>query len=245
MTSLRHTLAAASLLAASLSAAAQAQAPLSEAASPSAQPRNVLQLSATGQAQAQQDLLTLTLSTSNEGSTATAVQADLRKAVDAALAALEPSAQAGRMEVKTGRFSVHPRHNRDGKISGWQGHASVVLQGQDFPRITQAAARAASMTVAQVSFGLSRELRARTEAQAQAQAIEQFKTRATDIAKAFGFSGYSLREVSVNSDGGHHRPVSAMERVASAHMAEAPAPIAVAPGQETVLVHVSGAVVGH
>lgn len=246
MTSFGPALAAASLLALSLGAAAQTHTPqIHGAGASSAQPRNVLQLSATGQAQAQQDLLTLTLSVTREGSDAAAVQAQLRKAVDEALAALKPSAQPGQMDVNTGAFSVYPRHGRDGKISGWQGQASVVLQGQDFPRITRAAARAAPMTIAQVLFGLSRDLRARTEAQAQAEAIEQFKTRAAGIAKAFGFAGYSLREVSVHGSGGEHGPVAAMLRSASAHPAEDAAPVPLAPGQETVQVEVSGSVVGH
>ena len=46
------------------------------------------------------------------------------------------------MEVSTNHFSVMPRYDNSQKIKGWQGRASVQLQGLDFPRITAAAARA-------------------------------------------------------------------------------------------------------
>ncbi|MBP7452341.1 MAG: SIMPL domain-containing protein, partial [Ottowia sp.] len=60
-------------------------------------PQNVLQLSATGLVEVQQDLLTLSLSTTREGADAANVQADLRKAVDAALTEVKKTAQAGQM----------------------------------------------------------------------------------------------------------------------------------------------------
>jgi hypothetical protein len=67
-------------------------------------------------------------------------------------------------------------------------------------RITQAAGRIQTMTLGGVSFGLSREQRAKVEGEAQAQAIERFKARAEELARGFGFSGYSLREVAVNTN---------------------------------------------
>ena len=82
-------------------------------------PQNVLQLSATGLVEVQQDLLTLSLSTTREGADAANVQADLRKAVDAALTEVKKTAQAGQMDVRSGDFNVHPRYGRDGKINGW------------------------------------------------------------------------------------------------------------------------------
>ena len=205
-----------------------------------APPQNVLQLSASGEVEVLQDWLSLSLTTSREGSEAAAVQAELRKALDAALAQVRPSAQPGQMDVRSGDFSIHPRYNRDGKISGWQGRAELVLEGRDFPRITQAAARAGSMTIGNLGFGLSREQRAKVEAEAQAIAIERFKTKAAGIAKAFGFASYTLREVSVG--GGEGAPQPRMYGMAKAQAMAADAPVAVEPGRSTVQVTVSGTV---
>lgn len=209
-----------------------------------APPQNVLQLSATGQVEVQQDLLTLSLSTTREGAEAAAVQAELRKALDAALAQVKSTAQPGQLDVRTGDFSVHPRHNRDGKISGWQGRAELVLEGRDFDRITQAAARATSMTIGNVAFGLSREQRAKVEGEAQALAIDRFKAKAAQIAKAFGFAGYTLREVSVQSDDSGFQPRMYGMAKAQAMSAEA-APVPVEPGKTTVQATVSGTVQAH
>lgn len=238
----RHALAAASLVFLGLGAA-QAQPASAAAMSFAPPPQNVLHLSASGQVEVQQDLLTLTLSTTREGGDAASVQAELRKAVDAALTEVKTTAQPDRMEVRTGDFNVHPRYGRDGKITGWQGRAELILQGRDFPRITQAAARASTMTIGNVVFGLSREQRAKVEGEAQSIAIQRFRARAADIAKAFGFGDYTLREVHVNSeDSGYAPRMMTMAKEMRAGAVAADAPVPVEPGKSVVQVTVTGSV---
>jgi predicted secreted protein len=205
------------------------------------QPQNVLQLQATGTVEVQQDLLMMTLSTSRDGGDPAAVQAQLKAALDAALAEARRNAEAGQMDVRTGNFALFPRHNRDGRIGGWTGTTELVLEGRDFGRITQTAGRIQTMTLGGVSFGLSREQRARVEGEAQAQAIERFKGRAAELARGFGFTGYSLREVAVNTNEPGFVP--RMRMVAQeARVASADAPVPVEPGRSTVTVTVSGSV---
>ena len=210
---------------------------------PAAEVRNVVQLSATGTVEVQQDLLVLNLGTSKEGSDAAGVQNQLRQALDAALAEAKRNAQPGQLDVRTGPFGLYPRYGKDGKINGWQGRAELVLEGRDFSRITTTAAKIQSMAISQVSFGLSREARAKVEGEAQTQAIEQFKARAAELAKGFGFSGYSLREVAVNSNeinpGPRPRMMAAEAKMGS--MA-ADAPMPVEAGKAQVVVNVSGSV---
>ena len=95
-------------------------------------PQNVLQLSASGTVEVQQDLLSLSLTTTREGADASAVQSQLKAALDAALAEARKTAQPGQMDVRTGNFGLYPRYGRDGKISGWNGTAELVLEGRDF-----------------------------------------------------------------------------------------------------------------
>lgn len=227
------------LLALGLAATAAAQTAPAATAAP---PQNVLHLSASGQVEVPQDLLTLTLSTTREGADAASVQAELRQAVDSALAEAKQSVEPGQLDARSGSFGVYPRHARDGRISGWQGRAEIVLEGRDFSRITQTAARMSSMTIGGLFFSLSREQRARVEAEAQLQAIERFKQKAAEIAQAFGFGAYTLREVSISSsDGGAPQPRMygmAQEMRAAA----ADAPVAVEPGKSLVQVTVSGSV---
>lgn len=203
-------------------------------------PQNVLQLSASGSVEVQQDLLSLHLTTTREGTDANTVQGQLKAALDAALAEARKAAVPGQLDVRTGNFSLHPRYTQGGRISGWNGTAELVLEGRDFGRITQTAARIQTLTLGGVSFGLSREQRAKVETEAQILAIERFKAKAAELAKGFGFSGYTLREVSVNAnDQGFPRPVRmAME----AKAASADSALQVEAGKSTVMVTVSGSV---
>ena len=202
--------------------------------------QNVAQLSASAAVEVQQDLLAIALSTSRDGTDSVVVQGQLRSALEAALAEAKKTAQPGLMDVRTGNFSLYPRYGKDGKINGWQGSTEMVLEGRDFARITAAAGKIATLTLANVSFALSREQRAKVEGEAQSQAIERFKARASEISRSFGFSSYTLREVSINSnDQGPVRPrMAAME--AKAAMSDAPIPVEA--GKSTVLVNVSGSV---
>lgn len=204
------------------------------------QPQNVLQLAATGTVEVQQDILSIALTTSREGTDPAVVQEQLKKALDAALSIAKASAQPDRMDVRTGQFGLWPRHMPDGRLNGWQGTAELVLEGRDFTRITQAAARIQTLTIARVGYDLSREQRAKVEGEAQAQAIQRFKAKAGELAREFGFSGYGLREVAVNlNEQGFAPRRSAM---AAAVSREAGMPLPVEAGKAAVTVTVSGSV---
>lgn len=206
------------------------------------EPRNVVQLSAIGTVEVQQDLLVLNLSTTKEAADAATVQSQLKQALDTALAEAKRNAQPGQLDVRTGPFGLFPRYSKEGKINGWQGRAELVLEGRDFARITGTAGKIQTMSISQVNFELSREARAKVEGEAQTKAIEQFKARAAELAKDFGFSNYSLREVSVNSNemvpGPRPRMMHAEAKMSS--MADAPVPVEA--GKAQVIVNVSGSV---
>lgn len=204
-------------------------------------PQNVVQLSASGSVEAPQDLLSIAMSTTRDGVDANVVQTQLRTALDVALAEAKKAAQPGQLDARTGSFSLYPRYGRDGKPIGWQGTAELILEGRDFARISSTAGKIQTLTVSNVSFGLSRTQRAVVEREAQALAIQSFKVRATEIAQAFGFSGYTLREVNVNAnDAGYIPRPRMMAMEAKSTMADAPVPIEA--GKTLVLVNVSGAV---
>ncbi len=203
--------------------------------------QNVIQLSASGSVEVQQDLLTLSMNTTRDGPDAGTVQNQLKAALDAALAEAKKVASPGQLDVRTGNFSLYPRYGRDGKINGWQGSTELVLEGRDFARISTTAGKIQTLTMANVAFGLSREQRAKVEGEAQAQAIERFKAKAEGIAKSFGFTGYSLREVSVSAnDQGYVPRPRMMTMEAKASMSEAPVPVEA--GKSTVMVTVAGSV---
>ena len=203
--------------------------------------QNVVQLAANGSVEVQQDVLSVTMNTTRDGVDAGLVQSQLKAAIDTALIEAKKLAQPGQLEVRTGNFSLYPRYGRDGKLNGWQGSAELILEGQDFVRISTTAGKIQTLSVAHVGFGLSREQRAKVESDAQSLAIEAFKTRAAAIARSFGFAGYTLREVNVNAQEPGFSPRPRMMAMES-KVAASDSPMPVEAGKTAVVVVVSGSV---
>jgi predicted secreted protein len=224
---------------------AWAQAPLMPV------PANVVSLSATAALEVQNDWLTINFTTSRDGPDAAAVQAQLRQALDAALAEARKVARpGGQLEVQTGNFSLFPRYaapnprtpNAPAGIVGWQGSTELIVQGRDVAAITQLAGRIGTLTIGRVGFSLSREAREKFEGEVTAQAIARFRARADAVTREFGLSSWSLREVSVSGDesgGGVPRPMMRMQAEAASMANDA---LPAQAGKSLVTVNVGGSV---
>lgn len=204
---------------------------------------NVVTLNASASEQVRQDLLSVRLLATQEGPAAAPVQEALKHTLDGALAEVRKSAQEGAMDVRTGNFSLMPRYGRDGRVNGWVGNAELVLEGTDTARIAQAVARVSGMNVVETGYAVSRRERERHEAELTQQAIAAFRDKAALIAKSFGYGGFALGEVSVQSldtSGGVFPRVMAMAK--SAMASDAGAPLPTEAGRATLSVTVSGSV---
>lgn len=206
-----------------------------------AAPANLVNFSVTASVEVTQDLLAITLQAVRDGADAAVVQGQLKAVLEAALAEAKQAAAPGRLEVRTGGFSLHPRYGRDGKINGWQGQAELLLEGKDAPRVAQTAGRLTGMNITGVGYRVSRDLAAAHDAQVTAQAIQRYRAKAAELAQQFGFTGYALREVAVQSADNGSEPRPLMVR-AKAEMAAADAPLPVEPGKSTLSATVSGTV---
>ncbi len=227
-----RTLTALTLAAAAAAAAAQTLPP----------PQNVVSLSASATLEVPKDWLTVVFSTTREGSDAGVVQSQLKQALDAALAEARKVAKPGQVEVQTGGFSLMPRYApKSSNITGWQGSTELVVEGRDSTTIAQLTGRVQTLTINRVSFSLSREARQKVEGDVAAQAIERFRARADAVSKQFGFTGYTLREVAVNTESGMGQPVPMMRMQASNVMSDGGA-LPVEAGKATVTASVNGSV---
>lgn len=204
-------------------------------------PQNVLSLAASGSLEVPRDWLSIVLATTREAGEATLVQAQLKQALDAALAEARKAAKPGQVEVRTGGFYVGPRYGQRGSISGWTGNAELIIEGRDIATLAQLAGRLPTMTVVRTGFSLSREAREKVEADVAALAIGRFRAQAEAYAKLFGFAGYGIREVQVNQGMDAPMPVPMM-RTAAAASTQAEAALPVEAGKATVTVSVSGSV---
>jgi predicted secreted protein len=145
--------------------------------------------------------------------------------------------------ARTGSFAIFPSTDRDGRISAWRGRTEVVLESHDFAAASKLAGQMASvMQVGNVQFSLSPEAQRAAEQKLTGEAIRSFRDQAASSARAFGFSGYSIREVNVNHSGVMPRPMMMMSARAMSADAKTMAPMPLEGGTSTVTVNVSGSV---
>jgi predicted secreted protein len=208
-------------------------------------PQNVVNLSVSASTEVERDEMTVVFSTAREGEQPGPVQAQLKAALDAALAEARRAARPGGLEVETGAFSLNPRYatpvrDKPAVIAGWVGTAELRVQGTDLAAIAQLSGRIKTLSIARVGYGLSRAAREKVEGQVEAEAITRFRARAQSVARQFGFAGYALREVSVNSG----EPGVPLYRAQARNMAMAAADEAlpVEAGKAAVTVSVGGSV---
>ena len=205
-----------------------------------APPQGVLNLSATAQTEVTKDVLAVVLTATREGPDAGSVQSALKQALDAALTEARKAVKPRELEVHTGGFSLYPRYGNKGAISGWQGSAELVVEGRDMQAIAQLTGRLPTVAIARVGYSLSREAGEKVEAQLGAEAIGRYRAKAAEMAKQFGYTGFTIREVSVqtNESGGMPVPMAAMRMKAAA----ADETLPVEPGKGQVTVTVNGTV---
>lgn len=202
-------------------------------------PQNVVSLSAAASAELPMDWLTVSFGTARDGSDAAAVQAQLRQALEAALAEARKVAKPGELNVRTGVFSLVPRYAPKGGINGWQGSAELVVEGRDTAALAQLAGRVQTLGVSRVDWSLSREARDKVRGDISTQAIAQFRARADAVARDFGAGGWTLREVNL-SDNGPGEPMPLRRAVAMSAAAAEPLPVQA--GLAVVSATVSGSV---
>jgi predicted secreted protein len=230
MTSLRAAVALIVLVA--------AQTTWADAAPP---PQGVVSLSASASLEVTKDLLSITLNTTREGQDAGSVQSQLKQALDAALTEAKKVARPGQLDVQTGGFSLAPRYTNKGVVSGWQGSAELIVEGRDMQAIGQLTGRITTLTIARVGYGLSRELREKSEGEVSAQAIARYRAKAADYAKQFGYGSYVIREVSVSGNEQSAAPTP-MFRAKAMSVSSSDESLPVEAGKGIVTVSVNGTV---
>ncbi|MEM5296525.1 SIMPL domain-containing protein [Burkholderia sp. JPY481] len=203
------------------------------------QPSGVLSLNAQASAEVPQDEVEITLFYEQEASEPSALTSTLNQRADAAL---QKARGVAGVTARSGAFSIFPSTDRDGRISAWRGRTEVVLESRDFAAASKLAGQMASiMQVGNVRFSLSPEAQRAAEQRLSGEAIKSFREQAAASSQAFGFSGYSIREVNVNHSGAMPRPMMMMSaRAMGADAKSAPMPLE--GGTSTVTVNVSGSV---
>jgi predicted secreted protein len=197
-----------------------------------------LTLDAAARSEVAQDTVQVTLSHETEGADAATVSAQLNKVLKETLD--DARGKTG-ITARNGGYQVYPTTDDKGKISAWRGRAEVVLESRDFDATSALTGTlGARMAVSGISFSLSEQARQAEEARLLTQAAAAFRERAKNAAQAFGFTDYTIGNLTLSGSGVVSPPRPMMMRAASAMSKSAP--VALEGGQAEVTVSVTGTV---
>jgi len=200
---------------------------------------NVVTLDAAASADVPTDTLTMVLFTEEQGPDPAAIAARVNARLDQALASAR--AQRG-VEARSGSYQTNPVYDRGNQIAGWRTRAEIIVESRDFKAVgALAGSLQPAMKLGSMSFSLSRAARESAESALLGEALARYQEKARSIAKALGFPGYVVGQITVSSDG--PAPPIPRPRMAMSAMAEAGPPVPVEAGTNTVSVHVAGSVV--
>jgi predicted secreted protein len=143
------------------------------------------------------------------------------------------------LQVRSGGYSTQPRYGREGRIEAWRVRGEVIVESMDVAAVSRATgSQAARLNVASIGFRLSPASRAQAEAALTAEAAGSFREKAAAAARALGFPGFDLLEVTLHTST-PNGPVPIPRGIAMA--ASAP-PVPMEPGRTQVVVGFSGLV---
>jgi predicted secreted protein len=201
---------------------------------------NVVTLDASAAAEVPTDTLTITLFTEEQGPDPTDLAARVNARLEQALAKAKGDAN---VQAQSGLYQTNPVYDRANQITGWRIRAELALESRDFKAVGALAGRLQpAMKISAMMFSLSRPAREKAEAALLTEALGRYQEKAKVIAKALGFPGFTLGQITITSDRPPMVPV-AYRRPAMAAMADAAPPVPTEGGNNVVTVSVSGNVI--
>ncbi|MEO8935778.1 MAG: SIMPL domain-containing protein [Burkholderiaceae bacterium] len=201
---------------------------------------DVLNIDATVSSEVAPDLAVVTLAIVREGPDVPPLTKDVNETLAKAFA--EAKAVPG-VVAANGGYSTFPRYDSRGTQNtrtGWQVRAEMVLKSKDFNALGSLVGRLSqTLQIVGSGFEISPELRAQEGSSLIERGARAFQEKAIASARAFGYTGYSIREVTVGSAGqaGGGRMMTMMNTDA---MSKSVAPMPVEAGRVTLSLTVNG-----
>lgn len=106
------------------------------------------------------------------------------------------------VQVSTGNQSTYPQYDKNQKINGWTGNASLNLKSTDTVAISKLIAELQSfMTLDGISFSVSDDTRKKVEEQLMIEASQNFQRQAKALLPAWNARDYQLVSLDFNRGG--------------------------------------------
>ena len=188
--SVRPTLALALCVAAAGAASAQPFAP---------DPKNRVSFAVERTRDVANDWITAVVGTSDEDSDAARLADRVNDTMDWAL---DVAKEAKGVTVKSGGYSTHPVHDKDGKIARWAASQDLYLESGDVEKVSALIGKLQSKVLLRsISFSVSPETRRKTEETLIGDALNAFTERAKKVSSGLGGRDYEIVSVSIQTPG--------------------------------------------
>ena len=189
-----------------------------------------------------QDQVSAALYVEDTGNDRTALISEVNLALQHALAVAKSSPA---VTLKTSGYRSYPLYDKNQHVSGYRVRADLTLESKDFDAFSKTFTTLSStLSVQDVSYSISDQALKTAKTKLLAEVAAEFRTEATSITHAFGFTSYDIKELNVNYDSEVRQPMP-MRVMAVAKTPVAQVPASIEPGTSAVSANAIGTVALH
>ena len=197
-----------------------------------------INLSASAEGKAANDILVAVLYQRLEGPAAEPLAADINKTIAAALATAK---KVQEISVQTLDYQTYPVYQNQ-KVTGWSVRQSLRLESRDMKKISSLIGELQkTLKVESIGYQVSPEALRTTEDGLMSEAIKAFQQRAELITRELGRKRYRLVALDVNTQNPMPRPFPSNARAMAMEAAPA-APPPIEAGEQPVTIHLQGTI---
>lgn len=200
-----------------------------------------LTLEASAKADVSNDEMVVVMAFERDGADLASINQTVNQALAAAIA---DAKKVTGIKARLGSINTNPNWTPQGKPSGWRVRGEVVLTSKELAALgTLSGQLGQKLQISSIQFRLSDDSRKDAEKRLIRDAAQAFKDKATDAAKALGFSGYAIKDIGLNQ--GFQvsvRPMAMMRAKSDMVSMSGNAPVPTESGESEVNVTFNGSV---
>jgi predicted secreted protein len=168
-------------------------------------PKNRASFSVERSREVANDWVTAVIGTSDEDSDAARLGDRVNQTMNWALGEAK---QARGVSVKSGGYTTHPVHDKNGKIARWAASQDLILEGSDVDAVSELVGKLQSkLLLRSIGFSVSPETRRKAEDVLIGEVLTAFQERAKHVSAGLGARDYEVVSLSLQTPGGGPVPM--------------------------------------